>query len=66
VLEKRKQKRIAAGGDGTVPERAPKPAKEGASDQDGKKQGYRQRQAVDGAEAMRGAGMESVLGNVFG
>ncbi|KAI9638492.1 uncharacterized protein MKK02DRAFT_22724 [Dioszegia hungarica] len=66
VLEKRKQKRIAAGGDGSVPEKAGKEPKASSGDQDGKKQGYRQRQAESGARGMDGAGMESVLGNVFG
>ena len=68
MLEKRKQKKIAAGGDGNM---EPKPSKQsvesgGGVGEERKQSGYRQRQAVDRGKLSEGAGMESVLGSVFG
>lgn len=64
VLEKRKQKKAAAGDDAVV-EKPVKESKNPVNDQD-RKQVYKQRQAVDRGKTMEDAGMKSVLGNVFG
>lgn len=67
MLEKRKQKKLAAGDSGkTVPAKSDKTGKDAGADEDGRKSGYRQRVAVDRTQAARGDGMDSVLGSVFG
>lgn len=68
VLEKRKQKKIAAGkGDEAAEgDKGTTTAGGDAKSGDERKSGYRQRQAVDRTQAHKGTGMDGVLGSVFG